>query len=161
MAVAGENGKGIDPGAVTRYLHSEIPLSQQMGVRVEAVEPGRVRLAAPLEPNLNHKSTAFGGSISALAILAGWALVHTRSLSASLEGDIVIRSNEIAYLAAATGQLGAEAVLADEPAWTKWEARLSRRRTARIDVDIVVVSAGRTCARMRAEYVAIPRRSAD
>src|SRR5262245_21829556 len=61
---------------VERYLHQNIPLSAAMGVRVGSATPHRVELAAPLAPNINHQSTVFGGSASALAMLSAWTLVH-------------------------------------------------------------------------------------
>lgn len=140
------------------HLHREIPLSRQMGVTVRLVSAEKVVLAAPLGPNINHKATAFGGSISTLAILAGWALVHARSVAAGIGCDVIIRNHELAFLAPVTGEFEAEAVFADEAGWEKWRARLQAMRTARVDVIATVLDTGRRCAAMRAEYVAIPDR---
>jgi thioesterase domain-containing protein len=53
-----------------RYLHQHIPLSEAMQVSVVEVHPEHVVLSAPLAPNINHRETVFGGSASAVAILA-------------------------------------------------------------------------------------------
>ena len=66
------------PAQLQLYLHQHIPLSAAMQVRVLAATPDEVLLQAPLAPNINHRETVFGGSASALAILAAWSLVHTR-----------------------------------------------------------------------------------
>ena len=55
-----------------------------MAVSVKAVTTDTVILAAPLEPNINHKHTVFGGSASALGILAAWSLLHVRLVDAGL-----------------------------------------------------------------------------
>ena len=52
------------------YLHEHIPLSKAMGATVLKVDLSGVVLSAPLEPNINHRETVFGGSASSLAILA-------------------------------------------------------------------------------------------
>ncbi|WP_370677334.1 YiiD C-terminal domain-containing protein [Pleomorphomonas sp. PLEO] len=66
------------------YLHEQIPLSQAVGVSVRSVTDGGVTLAAPLAPNINHKSTVFGGSASPLSILAAWSTLHVRLIDAGL-----------------------------------------------------------------------------
>mgnify|MGYP006388543281 CR=1 FL=1 len=74
----GSVGPLVTADELERYLHREIPLSAAIGVRVEVAGPGGVVLAAPLEPNVNHRGTAFAGSISALGMLTAWATVQLR-----------------------------------------------------------------------------------
>src|SRR3954470_15344709 len=81
------------------YLHEHIPLSAAMGVRVLACEAGGVRLHAPLAPNINHRATVFGGSASAVAILAAWTWLHFALRDAELPSRLVIQSNTMDYLA--------------------------------------------------------------
>ena len=52
-------------------LHEEIPLTKAMGVEVNSYDGHCLVLSAPLDPNTNHKDTAFGGSLYSLAVLAG------------------------------------------------------------------------------------------
>ena len=59
----------------TEYLAMHLPLSQAMQVRVECYDGTSLRLSAPLACNHNDKDTAFAGSISSLASLAGWGLM--------------------------------------------------------------------------------------
>jgi thioesterase domain-containing protein len=56
------------------YLHQHNPLSRAMGVEVVMADWHAVTLRAPLAPTINHRKTVFGGSASAVAILAAWAL---------------------------------------------------------------------------------------
>ena len=57
------------------YLHQHVPLSRAMAVSVREYDGQSLQLAAPLAPNHNDKGTAFAGSISGLASLAGWGLM--------------------------------------------------------------------------------------
>ncbi|MET0363375.1 MAG: YiiD C-terminal domain-containing protein, partial [Sphingobium sp.] len=52
----------MDRDSLQAYLHRQIPLSAAMQVSVQSAALESVTLSAPLEPNINHKSTAFGGS---------------------------------------------------------------------------------------------------
>ena len=60
--------------ALQEYLHGRIPISAAMGVRVLAASPESVVLSAPIEPNVNHRETVFGGSAAAVATLAAWTV---------------------------------------------------------------------------------------
>lgn len=55
-----------------RVLHHDIPLTRDMGMRVIDWHTHTLRLHLPLAPNVNHKSTLFGGSLYCGAVLAGW-----------------------------------------------------------------------------------------
>ena len=50
------------PDDLTEYLHSHIPLTRHLGVRVAGLDDASARLCAPLAANLNHRDTAFGGT---------------------------------------------------------------------------------------------------
>ena len=83
---------------LSRYLHDHIPLSAAMAADITALSAENVAVTAPLAPNINHRDTAFGGSVSAAAILAAWALVHHRLTSdpATPPHKLVIAENSIA-----------------------------------------------------------------
>ena len=89
------------------YLHAHIPLSSAMGVTVRSANDEAVVLHAPLGPNINHRDTVFGGSASALAILAGWSLVHLRLTKEGVSPRIVIQRNTVEYNAPMLGDFDA------------------------------------------------------
>jgi hypothetical protein len=61
-----------------RYLCKHIPMASVLGVNVRQASLDSVIVGAPLSRNLNHRGTVFGGSASAVAILAGWLLLDVR-----------------------------------------------------------------------------------
>ena len=77
--------------SLAQYLHQQIPLSRAMQVDALEVSEDSVRLSAPLVPNVNHRATVFGGSASALAILAAWSLLHVRLRGSFPQASIVIQ----------------------------------------------------------------------
>ena len=58
-----------------KFFHQQIPITRAMGVRVAAYDGQRFTLVAPIALNFNHLGTAFGGSLSAVATLAGYGLL--------------------------------------------------------------------------------------
>ena len=57
-------------------LNHEIPLTSHLGLQVRGdADPESLSFWAAISPNLNHKSTAFAGSLNSVLTLAGWGLV--------------------------------------------------------------------------------------
>ena len=54
------------------YLNRHVPLFRAMQAQIERCDATGLALTAPLEPNVNDKGTAFGGSMAAIAALTGW-----------------------------------------------------------------------------------------
>ncbi|MEY2854246.1 MAG: hypothetical protein RL030_1378 [Pseudomonadota bacterium] len=137
-----------------RYLHEHIPLSAAMGVSVLHRSDDNVVLDAPLQPNINHRDSVFGGSASALAILAAWSLVHTRLESAGVRSRLVIQRNSIEYSKPIFGQFSASATLAEPGRWTPFLGMLKRKGRARIAVASVLLYEGHAAGTFEGEFVA-------
>lgn len=136
------------------YLHTHIPLSAAMQVSVVSVSPDAVTLGAPLAPNINHRSTAFGGSVSTLAILSAWSLIQLRLTSEALHTRLVIQSNRMDYDAPIESDFTATATLADVSAWPRFTKMLARKGRARIVVQSVVRCGDLVGGRFEGEFVA-------
>lgn len=136
------------------YLHAHIPLSAAMQVSVVSVSPEAVTLAAPLAPNINHRSTAFGGSVSTLAILSAWSLVNLRLKAEGHHTRLVIQSNRMDYDAPIESDFTATATLADPSAWLLFAKMLARKGRARIVVQSVVRCCDIVGGRFEGEFVA-------
>lgn len=123
----------MTPDELTDFLHRSIALTRAIGVRVTVAEERRVRLVAPLEPNLNHHGTAFGGSLATVGILAGWVALHHALTVDGLDAALVVRTTELDYLQPVAGELIAECELPQD-AWLRFRDTLRRGHRARIDV---------------------------
>ncbi|MFL6623551.1 MAG: YiiD C-terminal domain-containing protein [Sulfurifustis sp.] len=140
---------------LTQYLHQHIPMSQHMGVRVRAAAPDAVTLAAPLAPNINHRETVFGGSASAVALLAAWTLLYVRLRAESINARVVVQYNTIDYDRPITGDFTATAALADAAAWRKFLEMLRRRGRARIAVGVALYCNGEKVGALAGDFVAL------
>jgi len=63
--------------AITQLIQSAVPFVQRMGLRVEELRPGYVRLMAPLQGNENHIGSVYAGALFTLAEIPGGALFLT------------------------------------------------------------------------------------
>ncbi len=151
----------MPPDELERYLHCRIPLSAAMGVSVLRLDERAVTLRAPLAPNINHRQTVFGGSASAVAMLAAWSLLHSRLTAAGLDARLVIRRNTMEFEAPIAGDFEAEAAIDAASDWAAFTHTLERRGKARIGVAVVLRYEGQTAATFAGEFVAMrpPQRS--
>jgi thioesterase domain-containing protein len=145
----------MTPQALEQYLHAHIPLSQAMQVGVAAIEPDRIVLSAPLAPNINHRETLFGGSASAIAILAAWSLLHVRLRDEGMTTKLVIQRNTMRYEAPIAGDFTAIARLPAPSDWDAFKRTLIRRGKARIGVLSELHYAGQVAGRLEGEFVAL------
>lgn len=144
----------MDSTDLQAYLHRQIPLSAAMQVSVVSATLASVVLSAPLEPNINHKRTAFGGSVSALGILAAWSIVHLRLAAEGLASEVVIQSNQMDYERPILGTLTAASSLTDPTAWPAFTRLLARRQRARIQARSVLTCEGETAGALTGRFVA-------
>jgi thioesterase domain-containing protein len=79
-------------------LKDKIALYEHLGIKSVDITDHQVRFKVSLIDNKNHKGTAFGGSVYAVAVLASYAMVlaglKTRGIKTE---DIVIAKGEIQY----------------------------------------------------------------
>ena len=142
-----------------QYLHDEIPLCRAMQVQVTAIAAGSVTLSAPLAPNINHHETVFGGSAAALAVLAGWSLIHVRLEEEGLAAGLVIQRSAMEYERPITGDFSARAAFGSQDAWGDFAAMLKRRGRARLTAVATLEYLGERAGHFTGQFVA--RRAAD
>ena len=146
----------MNTDALQDYLYRHIPVSRAMGVTVMEAEEDRVTLSAPLAPNINHRETVFGGSASAVAILAAWSLLYVRLQVLGSDARIVIRQNTMHYERPMTTTFTANAAPPEGRAWDRFIKALKRGRPARIAVRSVVHCQGVKAGELEGEFVALP-----
>lgn len=139
------------------YLHEQIPLSAAMGVSVRSVTSDSVTLSAPLAPNINHKSTVFGGSASALCILSAWSTLHVRLIDAGLPSEIVIQSNTMDYERPMRGEFVATGAISAASDWEGFIRMLERRKRARVEIEAELRFGDEAVGAFRGRFVAFLR----
>ena len=134
-------------------LHEEIPLTRAMGVAVLEWSGSALRIGAPLTNNVNHKCTAFGGSLYVMAVLSGWGLLYVLLKQAGLSAHIVIQESHIEYTAPVTNDIVAECRLPADAALARLIKTFERKGRARIELNAVVMQAGEPAVTFKGRYV--------
>lgn len=140
--------------ALEQYLYEHIPLSKSMQISVVEAGENAVILSAPLAPNINHTESIFGGSASAVAILAAWSLVHVRLQKLEVESSLVIQRNSMNYELPISGAFTASSFITQPEAWDVFVQTLVRRGRARINISSTLEFARQKVGSFEGDFVA-------
>jgi len=138
-------------------LHAEIPLTRNMDVRVLRADQNGLALGAALAPNLNHKKTAFGGSLNSLATLACWGLIQLLVRHHSQVITVVIQESNVQFLKPVMQDFEAVCSLPPAPVTEKFLHMLERKGRARLALDSAIHTNGEIALRFRGQFVAYDR----
>ena len=136
-----------------KTLHEEIPLTREIGIQVVHATTQQVQLNAPLSPNINHKCTAFGGSLYAVAVLAGWSMVFARLHAAGIHAHIVIQDAKIDYLLPVAETIHAECNVISDTDFAHCLKLFARKGRGRIELPVQIITAQGIAVRFCGNYV--------
>ncbi len=139
--------------AAEEFFHRQIPLTRAMGVRVTADDERGFSVEAPVALNYNHLHTAFGGSINAVATLAGYGLLwmELRETTAHL----LIAGSAIRFLRPVRETISATCVRPAAEKLASFQATLRETGKARIALRVRVEENGEAAAEFQATFVAV------
>jgi len=135
------------------FLHAQIPITRAMGVRLESYDEEKLILAAPLDVNHNHLGTAFGGSLVAIATLAGYSALWLEL--GNRDAHIVVRKSMIDYRRPVRGEIRAVCKRPGASAVSSFRKKFERNGKARIKLHVTVEEEGEVCIDFEGIYVAI------
>lgn len=144
----------MDKHEFEEFLHKKIPITKSMGFSVIEFTPSRVKISAKLEPNINHKGTAFGGSINCLMVVCGWAMVFINTKEIDPNAHIVIKKSSINYLLPIKEDFIAECNLSDEESKRKFFEMYTRHKKGRLDIKVSCYNQDSLLAEFQGQYVA-------
>ncbi|WP_070964186.1 YiiD C-terminal domain-containing protein [Vibrio sonorensis] len=137
------------------YLHQHIPQSKSMAAKVDEIGEDFLAISAPLDVNINHRDSVYGGSASSVAILSAWAFLHTRLNSLDVKATLVIQSNTMSYDKPILDDFTAVARANSTDDWSRFLKLYERRGKARIQINSTLYSAGQTVGEFTGQFVAI------
>jgi thioesterase domain-containing protein len=144
----------VSPALITQYVHEHIPITKHMGMTVLAVDDVQISLLAPYAPNINHRETIFGGSISSLGILAGWALLWAKLQMEEMPNRLVIQSSSTNFIKPATDAIVA-CCQCDRASWLTFYTTLKRYGKARMTLSVESRCGNTIVATHTGQYVAL------
>jgi thioesterase domain-containing protein len=138
-----------------KFLHDKIPITKAMEVKVEEFNNLKVRLSAKLEPNINDKGTAFGGSISSLMTLCGWSMAFMIMMETDPNAQVVIQKSSINYLVPIKGNFTAECIMEDGEVKEQFLDMYRERRKGRLKIKVRCYAGDMLSAEYEGTYVAL------
>jgi thioesterase domain-containing protein len=123
-----------------------------MQVSVESFDDRQLILTAPLAANHNHLGTAFGGSLAALVMLAGYSLLWLEL--GDREAHVVIRESTLKFRRPVRGMIRAVCARPEVDALTAFKAAFVARGKARMNLRVVVPDESEVAVDFEGIYVA-------
>jgi thioesterase domain-containing protein len=143
--------------ALNAYLGRFVPITRAMGIRLRSFDDGGVMMTAPLAPNINDKGIAFGGSLSSILALSGWALADLLLREAGIEADVLIAAAATEFRAPVAGRIVARCPLPPPEETAAFVAAYRLRRKARLRLTATIDAAAGPAALFHGTYIARPR----
>jgi thioesterase domain-containing protein len=135
-------------------LHHEIPMTVALGLTVASYDGLTLELHAPLGPNINHKATAFAGSLNAVVTLSGWGMVWCILKEAGIAAKIVIQDSQINYLLPVAADFVAVCPKPDPAQINRFQNMLLKRGLGRLELTAEIRTGGQPAVTFQGRYVA-------
>lgn len=145
----------MEIAALEKYIHENLPLTKAMGVKIQEMTDAHLRLGVPLALNLNHKRTAFGGSLESLATITCWATIYVDLKRRGHSPELVIRRCSMRFLHAVECDFSAVTAFPSDETREAFLKGLTRRGIGRIAATSVIEAEGKVCAEFEGEFVAV------
>ncbi len=138
--------------AMEEFLRQRIPLTCALGVRVTPDTAHGFAIEAPVSINYNHLRTAFGGSINAVATLAGYGFLW---LDLRETAHVVIAESSIRFLRPINETIRAVCLQPADSDLDKFHATFQAKGKARVRLKVSVEEKGIRAAEFEGLFFAI------
>lgn len=137
-----------------RFLKEQIPLTNSLEVSIVSLGDNDFELRAPLAPNHNHMGSAFGGSLSALLILAGYTWLYHYMRSQGFEIHVILKSNSTNFTQPVEEDIRIRCLKPEQGLIDKFMDSFSRKGLARINLRSEIITTKGVAATFEGEFVA-------
>lgn len=150
----------LDADSVSHYLtdfFSEyLPITDYLNMRVDQFTGDSFSLAIDLQPSINDKLTAFGGSLYCLCVMNCWGMAYLQARQRGINPNMVVSHGEIDYIAPVSDErIVARCETRIDTDWQGFFERLNERGKARVSLQSEVVSNGQQSVLFRGDYAII------
>ncbi|MES2719339.1 MAG: YiiD C-terminal domain-containing protein [Pseudomonadota bacterium] len=133
-------------------LQRDIPLAAFMQLEAVAWDGHSLTLKAPLQPNINDKSTAFAGALASLATVTGWAALMLWSREHLGACHVAVYESEIKYRYPVSKDFSATATLPDAVKMAAVATQILSKGKARAHLNVAIAEADRAAVTLTAGY---------
>ncbi len=146
----------MKPAELGSRLRRQIPLSQAMGLQVERCDVNTgVVFRLPLKPNINHKGTAFGGTLLATQAIACWAWLMEYLAEQNLQAEVVLQRQKGRFLRPTTAEFTVQTLSLSDAKKYSFIKALAKKKKARIHLQCEVRCLDKVTTIFEGDYVAL------
>ena len=125
-----------------------------MEIKIQDYNEQELITTAPLNPNINDKGTAFGGSLSTITIISAWSLCWLISKELGFDSNnIVIIKNETSFRKPVTKDIVCHT---EKPSFEEiklLKQKLETKKSASLKIQSKIIEDGQTCVDFLGYYV--------
>ncbi len=136
-----------------KMLFEKIPITNEMGLTVCNYEDNLIKIKGSLEKNINHKHTAFGGSINTFLTLSCWAMVYKHIKKIDKEAHVVIQSSSVKYIKPIKEDFYVTCALTDEKKIIKFLKTYEKFGKSRIVLESNIIGSNGVEATFTGQFV--------
>jgi len=141
--------------ALQATFDHEIPITREIGIRVAHYDGEQLALTAPIERNINHKATAFAGSLNSVVTLAGWGMIWLLLKELDIAGTIVIQDSASHYRRPVTRDFTAICHRPDAEQVRQFAHTLREKGRARLELQATIHERDILVMSFQGRYVAL------
>ncbi len=121
---------------IETYIYEHIPIVKANGFSISDDDTPYARVGGKLIDHVNHRNSAFGGSLSTALILAAWATVRNLIREAGYpHGVIVIQTQTIKFLDPVLSDFTARVAEISPRTLARFTAMLAKFGKARLEIE--------------------------
>lgn len=123
---------------IQAIVEREIPIVKEMGVKFEELGVDHCVISVPLEPNHNHKGTAYGGSLYSVCTAACYGLLYSLQRNHDLNAyDLLIMNGSMKYAKPVPENFKVKAFI-EKSDWDLLVENLPRKKFGKIKISACV-----------------------
>ncbi len=138
------------------FFQQHLPITRYLNMRAQAFDGETFSLAIDLQPSLNDKLTAFGGSLYCACVMNGWGMVYLQGRRRGINPNMVVRRGTIDYRAPVDDAvIVARCQTPPDLDWDAFYRDFSTRGRARCEVTSSIICGQREAVHFRGEYAIV------
>lgn len=138
------------------FFDQHLPITHYLNMRCHAFSGDAFSLAIDLQPSLNDKLTAFGGSLYCLCVMNGWGMIYLQCRQRGINPNMVISRAEIKYRAPVADEIiVAQCFQADSNYWDQFVDDVRRKGKAKTQVTSSIIGEGGEAVTFSGDYAVI------
>lgn len=134
-------------------INTQIPIVKEMGIKLADYNGTVLKLEAPLDKNINHRFSAFGGSIYSVAVLAGYGIIFLRLRELNLNPHIVVHKSNVVYRLPIEQDFEAICKIEDNENFDNFIEYYKQNKKSRIELNSEVLINGEIAFTLHAKFV--------